>query len=326
MTISLSEFIRIGGVPSKDYFYVTGERWINNFFTCVADESYLNRNVSCTKFKRLRRKLFYDHDLGKIPTARTLKNHQLLYWGREEGGDFNLESIRSLFKILSRNDKIDSLKYTVILGATDQSFSMELAKLIPDCISKIFVVNCNIKHPKVHWLPIGADLSAEGSPPPPLIDKEHLVYCNFSSGTHPVRNTVLEYLANKDFITTVKINGYGHYTGYPMTISEYLGALNKHKFSICPRGTGYDTYRLWDSLHLGVIPIVVREAQFHEQMANLPILFLDKPEDYNLLTKEFLCAEYERMQEKSFDYKPLLTSHWLKMVSDSIHENLPGQL
>lgn len=317
MRVSLREFIQSGGVPSDDVFYITDERWINNFFECVVDETYLNRNIRCSVFKRLRRKIFYEKNLGIFPVSRSLKHHQLLYWGRKEGRCFDLESIRSLFKTLSRSGEVNARKYVVILGTTDQPFSMALANSIPDCISKIFTVNCNIDHHKVHWLPLGSELGEEGfSREAPLIEKENLVYCNFSSGTHPVRSKVLEYLKQKDFVNTVKIDGYGHDTGYPMTVQDYLGELNKHRFSICPRGTGYDTYRLWDSLHLGVIPIVVREARFHEEMADLPVLFLDSPEDYKLLTKEFLLAEHGRLMERSFDYKPLLMSHWNKTVSD----------
>jgi len=39
---------------------------------------------------------------------------------------------------------------------------------------------------------------------------------------------------------------------------DYLDALSAHRFSACPRGNGIDIHRIWESLYLGVVPIVER--------------------------------------------------------------------
>ena len=45
---------------------------------------------------------------------------------------------------------------------------------------------------------------------------------------------------------------------------------------------------MWDSMYLGTIPIVVREAEFHRELEDLPILFLDSYDAFSELTVDFL--------------------------------------
>ena len=37
---------------------------------------------------------------------------------------------------------------------------------------------------------------------------------------------------------------------------EYLRELGRHRFSLAPAGNGLDTHRAWESLYLGVLPLV----------------------------------------------------------------------
>ena len=90
------------------------------------------------------------------------------------------------------------------------------------------------------------------------------------------------------------------------------------KFAICPRGKGIDTFRLWDCLYVGTIPIVVKEAVFHESIKNLPILFLDNYDDYANLTEDFLNETYQKFLEQQFDYRKLLLSFWLNQINESL--------
>ena len=36
----------------------------------------------------------------------------------------------------------------------------------------------------------------------------------------------------------------------------YMTNINNHKFICCPRGNGIDTYRFWESIFMGCVPIV----------------------------------------------------------------------
>lgn len=55
----------------------------------------------------------------------------------------------------------------------------------------------------------------------------------------------------------------------------YLRGINSHRFVLCPEGNGMDTYRMWESLYLGAIPIVKRRVFTEEFAKILPILVVD---------------------------------------------------
>ena len=82
---------------------------------------------------------------------------------------------------------------------------------------------------------------------------------------------------------------------------------------ICPRGCGIDTYRLWDCIMLGCIPIV-EKYESHNSWNDLPILFLDNIRDYELLTEDFLNRKYDKFLEKDFNYDKCTNDYWYKKI------------
>lgn len=98
---------------------------------------------------------------------------------------------------------------------------------------------------------------------------------------------------------------------YSILRREFFQKLASSKFCICPRGNAYDTFRMWDAMYVGTIPIVVREAHFHQHLLDLPILFLDSYHEYGQLTKRFIEREYQRMLPERFNYAKLCYQHWI---------------
>jgi len=117
------------------------------------------------------------------------------------------------------------------------------------------------------------------------------------------RKDILKILENKSFIT--KKNG--------LDDLSYYTDISKSKFSICPRGCGIDTYRMWESIVLGCIPIV-EKYDAHEQFIDLPILFLNKIEDYHDLEEAFLNEKYEEFLQKDFNYEKCKISYWINKI------------
>ena len=109
----------------------------------------------------------------------------------------------------------------------------------------------------------------------------------------------------------------GKFLKYPISRSEYFTKVSKSKFNICPRGNGIDNFRLWDSIYLGAIPIVVKKTVFHDYLKDLPILFLDSYEEFENLNKEFLEETYQKMLKKKYNYKKLLFSYWINKIESS---------
>jgi Exostosin family len=95
---------------------------------------------------------------------------------------------------------------------------------------------------------------------------------------------------------------------------QYLTDIAQSKFTLCPRGNGVDTHRLWESLYLGSIPIVIDTVE-HSQWKDLPILFINSWEE---VTPAFLEAKWIEMIGKSWNLEKLKLSYWLKLIQENI--------
>ena len=89
---------------------------------------------------------------------------------------------------------------------------------------------------------------------------------------------------------------------------HYLEAIES-KFVLCPSGLGMDTYRLWESLVLGAIPVVESNAGLDRTYTKLPVLIVRNYSDVNatLLENAYKCfikhASY-------FNYDILTVEYW----------------
>lgn len=91
-----------------------------------------------------------------------------------------------------------------------------------------------------------------------------------------------------------------------MSNEHFYNMISMSKFTLCPRGCGIDTYRLWDAICLGSIPIVEKYSG-HEQFDDLPILFVS---NYEIISEDFLNEKYAEFLQKDFCYDKLLFEYW----------------
>ena len=88
---------------------------------------------------------------------------------------------------------------------------------------------------------------------------------------------------------------------YPF--NDYLKKLKTFKYVISPEGNSVDCHRIWESIYLGVIPIVKRHIAL-ESFEDLPILFInnwDEIEPYMLTDIYFNTIKKEK-NKSDFDY------------------------
>ncbi len=244
---------------------------------------------------------------------RIPNKNSIIFLGWRNKSYNDLKQLFSLFNKIKQKENL----YAIILGKGDYEFNKKYVQEIPHNIKIIFTNNVNVSHPKIIYLPLGrdfrsSDLFAEIKPE---FKKKYLGYCNFSLNTHPLRQKTFDSLKNKRFI---EFEHMGNFKQYSISRLDFFEKLALSKFAICPRGKGIDTFRLWDSLYLGTIPIVVKEAVFHESIKDLPILFLDNYDDYANLTEDFLNETYQKFLEQKFDYRKLFMSFWLSQINKSL--------
>ena len=202
-----------------------------------------------------------------------------------------LELLARLFEqIASKTDRT----FRILLGKGDYLLDDSRISTMPENVQALIANNVHTTDQRVHFLPMGRDFRSLAlfKSMQPESEKTNLVYCNYSVNTHPVRKQVYESLKDSPFI---QFEHMGQHRSYQLRPEEFFDRLAKSKFCICPRGNAIDTFRLWDCLYVGTIPIVVKEAVFHETVTDLPILFLENYEQFSEADRRFsgraICSD-----------------------------------
>lgn len=73
----------------------------------------------------------------------------------------------------------------------------------------------------------------------PKLIKKHSIFISHFEISHPCR----------EFLISTKRPR--------ISYKEYINKLNDYEYSVCIRGNGLDTYRFWECIYLGVIPILL---------------------------------------------------------------------
>lgn len=242
-----------------------------------------------------------------------LDNDRLFLGYFDRSLDSPNDFVHAIFKKIHR---APDRRFTLIVGKGDYELGEEIVECMPRNLVSLIGNNLNCDHPRLRYLPMGRDFRNQEllSDLTPGSKKSMLCYCNFSVSTHSLRESVYASLKSKSFITFQHM---GEFLSYPISRHDFMKNLREAKFCICPRGNAIDTFRLWDCLYCGTVPIVVREASFHDLLDDLPILFLDDYQEFSSLTTEYLENVYETFLFKKFNYKKLTKHYWLDFSVDS---------
>ena len=186
------------------------------------------------------------------------------------------------------------------------------------------------KRPGLNMIPLGRDpkgKSVSSSREFNTSEKEILCYYNCSIpplSIHwhgRIRSYIYEGLQGSSFVKMEHVGLNQNRDLGETTFYNYYETIAKSKFMICPRGCGLDTYRLWDCLYLGCIPIVVK-YEGYQDFEDLPILFVEKWEDYLTLTEDYLNQKYLEMIDKIYNYDKLKFSWWENLISSDSSRNI----
>jgi DNA-dependent RNA polymerase auxiliary subunit epsilon len=157
-------------------------------------------------------------------------------------------------------------------------------------IRNVYCQNLTIVSKKSHILPIG--LANRMYPHGSVIDIIQVIQNSYRnektkslyiqmSNTHKIRQELMVHIKKNE----------GYILQESKPYREYLEELSKHYFALCPRGNGVDTHRFWESLYLGVIPVVIKESEtdvFYESLKNkVPFVSISIEElNPSIFTKE----------------------------------------
>ena len=107
-------------------------------------------------------------------------------------------------------------------------------------------------------------------------------------------------------------------TSFAASLLYYYTQMRCSRFVLCPSGMGWDSYRLWESLSLGAIPIVEDSPGWIRVLDDLPVLIVKNFEE---VTPQLLEKEYGRITSnvQKYNFKRLTRQWWI----DHIRSLLP---
>ena len=219
-----------------------------------------------------------------------------------------IDEVMRLFERLRLTRK----RIVLVTGEGDLPCDAFRQKFLPANVARWFATNVTTPHPRATAIPLGLgsprsaatlrateilDRRASGIP------RDRWLYVNFRPDTNPrARQPVYDDFQCRsragDWITFQPPGERGANSGF-------LGELVRHRFVLCPPGTGVDTHRMWEVLLAGAVPVVLKSRAM-EPFSELPVLFV---EDFRQVTKEFLEKAFEKRPDPPAIH-PLMTSEF----------------
>ena len=86
------------------------------------------------------------------------------------------------------------------------------------------------------------------------------------------------------------------------------------KYVLCRHGAGIDTFRFYEAMYLGCIPIVM-DCEFYNRLKDWPILIVDS---YEFINQELLNSKYEELNVRFQNIDFLKKSYYLNKIKASI--------
>jgi len=292
LNISLKEYQQSDGISLADQIVLLKQnkycQHLNNSIN-----SNLKGNDYVSKVLNNKVKLTIPKDGGAIFCGNKWKSIDTLFY------------VKQLMELIKLNDK----NYKIYLGKGDYEIDDDFCRSIPKNVTHIWANNINSRDSRLKYMPLGRDFrSSQYFNIKPSHIKRTMLYCNFSINTNQIRSRLNKEMANHKF---AKIEHMGAFLKYPISRHEYYERLCQSKFVLCPRGRALDTYRMWDCMYLGAIPIVIKEAVFHDYLSDMPILFIKNIRELKRLSRSCLQSIYKKMLNSRYNYGKLYLNYWL---------------
>lgn len=237
--------------------------------------------------------------LIKIKSFR-LKENDIIYC--------NTELINFLFEDLKQARNFKNI--ILITHDSDIPIDKRLFEKKPDCISQWFAINVNFRHNQLKPIPIGIGGDyLDGYVTKNILDintklksKDEKLFLCFSDNTnYRKRSGLKKYF--KNFLWSEVISG-------TLKTSDYIKKIKNNKFVLCPEGNGMDTYRIWETLVLGSIPVAQYTPAFYT-FKKFPIIFYSQKEEVNL---DMLNKQFKKNINADRDF--LTIDYWRKEINN----------
>ncbi len=221
--------------------------------------------------------------------------------------------------LMANNNLLDLLKEfpdnKFIIFTSHEDTALDDQIKIPDNVLAIHAVNGNSTDPKVHPFPIGLQrkrnkndnrlkMMAERLNDNKQIEPTKLLYINCGIERNPERLPLAKFESNS--WCTVRFDKDSMFFPYD-AYNVFLDELQAHKFVVCPKGQQrgnlvcFDTHRLWETLYMRRVPVILDHPYFRKLLQGIPVLYVNEWTD---ITQELLIANdslYQQVQTMDMD-------------------------
>lgn len=127
---------------------------------------------------------------------------------------------------------------------------------IPEQVKRIYTNNSYVQDEKIREIPLGAYS-------PQIMEQKHK---NQKSKNGKILVSIEQNTMSR-FINKIYLHGYSKKCNSitilhdKVPVDEFYDLISEHSFVFCPYGNGLDTYRLWETLYLGSVPILDHSHQ-----------------------------------------------------------------
>lgn len=206
--------------------------------------------------------------------------------------------------LLELCSKFPDKKFVIFTGHEDTPIDEFIFDKIPENVLSINAVNALSFGGKVNPIPYGIQrkLNLNDNRQDLLLSfmnndeeiQEYLLYVNHSVHTNPRERSGIKEL----FIS----NSWSKVETKFVSYEQYLRALKKSKFMICPIGNAIDCHRNWECIYMKRVPVMKKNAYLEYLLKDYPVLFIN---DYSEITEELLISNqylFDEMQKVNLDY------------------------
>jgi hypothetical protein len=180
-------------------------------------------------------------------------------------------------------------KFILISHNSDKTFTNQHYDLIKDYIYRVYSINNKCNSDNVVTIPIAFQdypqnhfkLIVEKSLLRNKIDREYLLYMNFSLDTNKIkRSECYNIFINRSWVITEK----------NITKDEFMNSILKSKYVLSPEGEGIDCHRIYESIICGTIPIIKKSnTEMDKFYSRLPVILIN---DWNEINETYLIDNY----------------------------------
>jgi hypothetical protein len=112
------------------------------------------------------------------------------------------------------------------------------------------------------------------------------------------------------------VTSFGHSFKEPnMSPSDYRKLVKECQFIVSPPGNGFDCHRTWEALYLGAIPVVLKKFTHPMWSQLLPILEVERWEDFFQFSENELDSFVNKASQK--DCRTLSANYWENLISST---------